>query len=146
MYKHVLVATDGSDCALRSARHGLGLAKVCGSRATALIVSPSWREIALSEIALGHIEAEYRERSEKYAAGCLTRVKAAAEELAIACETRHIVGERPYQQIVNLAAQLGCDLIVVGSHGRRGAGGILLGSETVKVLTHSSVPVLVYRE
>jgi nucleotide-binding universal stress UspA family protein len=50
-----------------------------------------------------------------------------------------------YQAIIDAASARTCDLIVMASHGRRGVSAVVLGSETVKVLTHSKIPVLVYR-
>ncbi len=61
------------------------------------------------------------------------------------CSTEKAVSDDPYQMIISTARDRHCDLIVMGSHGRRGVKGLLLGSETQKVLVHGSVPVLVYR-
>jgi nucleotide-binding universal stress UspA family protein len=68
-----------------------------------------------------------------------------AHALSIAADTKHVFHDHPYEAIINAAAQYGCDLIVMASHGRRGIAGLLLGSETTKVLTHSKTPVLVCR-
>lgn len=146
MYKHMLIATDGSDFALRAARHGLQLAKANGTKVSVITVTPPWHAISLSEIALGHAEEQYDQRINRYAEDLLAKVGAAAKELGIACDIVHLSHERAYEAIIDTAKKRGCDLIVVGSHGRRGITGLVLGSETVKVLTHSKVPVLVYRE
>ena len=63
----------------------------------------------------------------------------------VSCETLQVENAQPYQAIIETARERGCDLIVMASHGRRGVAAIVLGSETVKVLTHSTVPVLVVR-
>lgn len=146
MHKHVLVATDGSDYALRAARYGLGVAKASNAKATALIVTPPWHAISLSEIVLGGAEEQYRAKIEQYAQGCLDKVRAAGKELGLTVDGLHVSHERAYEAIISAAAKAGCDLIVVGSHGRTGVAGLVLGSETVKVLTNSKIPVLVYRE
>ena len=126
--------------------HGLELARTISAKATAITVTPSWRAIALSEIAVGHLEEEYAARTAQYAAECLGKVQQAADEYGVMCETLQVSSDRPYEAIITAAKQNGCDLIVVGAHGRRGIIGLLLGSETVKVLTHSKIPVLVFRE
>ena len=63
----------------------------------------------------------------------------------MACDGIASVSDVPYQAIIDAASAAGCDLIFMASHGRRGISGLLLGSETQKVLTHSTIPVLVYR-
>lgn len=146
MYKHVLIATDGSAYALRSARHGLQVAKAYGAQATVITVTPPWSAISLSEIVLGHDEAKYAANMVQWAEQAFSKVRAAAKEIGISCQELHVTHDRAYQAIIDAAAKQGCDLIVVGAHGRRGIEGLVLGSETVKVLTHSRIPVLVYRE
>ncbi|MBV8121925.1 MAG: universal stress protein, partial [Alphaproteobacteria bacterium] len=69
----------------------------------------------------------------------------AAKRAGVACDTVHVQHEHVYQAIIDAAASKGCDLIAMASHGRRGVSAVVLGSETVKVLTHSKIPVLVYR-
>lgn len=146
MYKHVLVATDGSAYALRAAKYGLQVAKAHGARATAITVTPPWHAISLSEIALGHDEAKYAANMALWAEQTFSKLRGAAKEIGVSCQELHITHDRAYQAIIDAAVKQGCDLIVVGSHGRRGIEGLVLGSETVKVLTHSRIPVLVYRE
>ena len=75
----------------------------------------------------------------------MEQVKMAAEAAGVPCETIREIHDQPYRAIIDAAHALGCDLIVMASHGRRGISALLLGSETVKVLTHSTIPVLVYR-
>jgi nucleotide-binding universal stress UspA family protein len=75
----------------------------------------------------------------------LNNVATAAKTAGIACDTVNVEHEHPYQAIIDTAKSKGCDLVVMASHGRRGVAAIVLGSETVKVLTHSKIPVLVYR-
>jgi nucleotide-binding universal stress UspA family protein len=75
----------------------------------------------------------------------LGAIASAARAAGVACETIQVENEHPYQAIIDTARSKGCDLIVMASHGRRGVSAIVLGSETVKVLTHSKIPVLVHR-
>ena len=90
-------------------------------------------------------EDEFADRMSTYAKSCLAKVETAARDRGLACESIHVAAAKPYQAIIDTAAARGCDLIVVGAHGRRGLAGLVLGSETVKVLTHSKIPILVYR-
>ena len=69
----------------------------------------------------------------------------AAGEAGVPCETEVVLSDYPYEAIIQLCESKGCDLIMMASHGRRGLQGLLIGSETQKVLTHSKTPVLVYR-
>jgi nucleotide-binding universal stress UspA family protein len=146
MYAHVLVAVDGSPYSLKAARHGLGVAKAIGAKVTAVYVTPSWNAIALSEIAIGHSEAQFDAQMKAVAAKTLGEVATMAGQVGVACTSVHMVGDPPYESIIKAAADNGCDLIVVGSHGRRGVAGLILGSQTTKLLSHSKLPVIVYRE
>ena len=71
---------------------------------------------------------------------------AIAQSAGVVCDTAHASTAHPYEAILDTASAKGCDLIVMGSHGRRGIAGLLLGSETQKTLTYGKIPVLVYRE
>lgn len=145
MYRHILAATDGSAFALEAARHALGLAKSTGARTTAITVTPTWRSLELSEIAVGRLEYQFAAQMRQLAEASLASVRTAADTLGVPCESIHMTGDRPSESIVAAAAERGCDLIVVGSHGRRGLERLMLGSETTRILTHSKIPVLVYR-
>jgi nucleotide-binding universal stress UspA family protein len=90
-------------------------------------------------------EDEYEAESRRISDQALEQVKMAADAAGVPCDTIREVHDQPYRAIIDAAQVKGCDLIVMASHGRRGVAALLLGSETVKVLTHSTVPVLVYR-
>ena len=75
----------------------------------------------------------------------LGAVSAAPKLAGVVCETLHVEYDQIYQALIDAAEARRCDLIVLASHGRRGVSAVVLGSETVKVLTHSKIPVLVYR-
>lgn len=145
MYRHILAATDGSPFALEAVRHALGLSKSTGARATAVTVTPTWQSLELSEIVVGRLEEQFAARMSQMAETRFAPIREVAAGLGIACDTIHVTGDYPHDSILATAAARGCDLIVVGSHGRRGIEQLLLGSETTKLLTHSKVPVLVYR-
>lgn len=146
MYKHLLIPTDGSDFSERAALYGVTLAKSLNARITAITVTAPWQAIAIGEVAVAIPEADYDTRSENNAWMFLNKITDAAKAAGVSCNAVHIRQASPYEAIIDAAKSHGCDLIVMGSHGRRGIAGFLLGSETVRVLTHSTLPVLVYRE
>jgi nucleotide-binding universal stress UspA family protein len=88
---------------------------------------------------------QYQKDSQAYAEQVLAKVQGAANEVGVSCTTLFMVNDHPYEAIVKAAKDKGCDLICMASHGRKGVKGLLLGSETQKVLTHTDIPVLVYR-
>ena len=134
MYTHILIPTDGSELAGKGVQHGVALAKLIGAKITILTVLPPDMITTDSQM----IEIR-KERTQK-------QLSAVAMQTAgVACETIQVEHEHPYQAIIDTADSKGCDLIVMASHGRRGISAIVIGSETVKVLTHCKIPVLVYR-
>jgi len=134
MYTHILIPTDGSELAGKAVQHGVALAKRIGAKVTMLTVLP--RDMSTTDSEMIEIR---KERMQK-------QLDAVATQTAgVACETIQVEHEDPYQAIIDTADSKGCDLIVMASHGRRGISAIVLGSETVKVLTHCKIPVLVYR-
>lgn len=146
MYKHILIATDGSEVARKGVDHGLSLAKSLGAKATIVMVTERWPVYAGPEWMPGPTEmAEYEARQKEAATTVLSDVKAAADRLGIAAETVHVPEALPAEAIVATATERDCDLIVMASHGRRGLRRLLLGSQTSEVLVSSPVPVLVVR-
>ena len=145
MYKHLLIPTDGSDLAEKAVRHGIALAKEIGAKVTALTISPPFHVIAVEPAMLEDTPESYEKRINEHAAKLLGAVAAGAKAAGVVCETVHESDQHPYKAIIDTALSKGCDLILMASHGRRGVSAIVLGSETVKVLTHSKIPVLVYR-
>lgn len=146
MYKHLLIAFDGSELSQKALQQGLELAKVIGAKVTALFVTMPWTAIAVGEIAVMYPPKEYDENAAASARETLKRATEAAQQQGIACDTVHVSDAQPHKAIVETAASKGCDLIVMSSHGRRGVAGLLLGSVTTKTLSHAHVPVLVYRD
>ena len=140
MYTHILIPTDGSALAGKGVQHGVALAKRIGAKVTILTVLPPDMITADREV------DEIRKASkQKHAEEVLGAVATQTQTAGVACETIQVEHEHPYQAIINTADSKGCDLIVLASHGRRGISAIVLGSQTVKVLTHCKIPVLVYR-
>ena len=145
MFKHILIPTDGSDLSRKAILYGVQLAKESGAKVTGLTVTEPYQaagmDVVFVPIDLGDYEEQSRVLSEK----AMEQVKIAADAARVSCETIREVHDQPYRAIIDAAQAVGCDLIVMASHGRRGISALLLGSETAKVLTHSTIPVLVYR-
>lgn len=144
MYKHILIATDGSELAGRAVTIGLALAKTLKARVTAVTATQPWSAMVTGEPALVFPIEEYEKAASENAARILHRVSAAAKDAGLECETVR-VEDFPAEGIVQTAKAKGCDLIVMASHGRRGLSKLLLGSQATGVLTLSTVPVLVCR-
>lgn len=145
MYKHILLATDGSELAERAMSDGIALAKALGAKMTAITVILPWRTIAPAEVMISFPEPDYLKGAEALASKVLEKASAAAKDAGVACNTLHRVHEHPWRAITDTAVSENCDLIVMGSHGRTGLVKLVLGSETQNVLAHSEVPVLVHR-
>jgi len=145
MFKNVLIATDGSDLAAKAVAQGILFAKEVGAKITALTVTEPFSVLSLAPSELEYTPIEYKKYTEDYAKELLGIVSAKAQSAGVTCETLHIEHEQVYQAIIDAASARNCDLIVMASHGRRAVSAVVLGSETVKVLTQSKIPVLVYR-
>jgi len=142
MYKHILIATDGSELAGKAVAAGLELAKLLGAKVTAVTAIEPWLSIATSDTAAAFME--YQKAAEQDATRILGQVSMAAREHGVQCETVTVT-ETAAEAIIEAAKSRQCDLIVMSSHGRRGLARILLGSQAMRVLTSSSVPVLICR-
>jgi nucleotide-binding universal stress UspA family protein len=145
MYKNILIPTDGSDLSAKAVKHGVALSKAIGAKVTALTVSTPFHIFALDPEMIEDTQDTYKKRSAKKTAEILDVVASGAKAANVVCDTVHVEHEHPYEAIIDTARSKGCDLILMASHGRRGVSAVVLGSETVKVLTHSKIPVLVCR-
>jgi nucleotide-binding universal stress UspA family protein len=148
MYKHILIATDGSELASQAVVHGITLAKKHKAPVTVVTVTELWSAFDMardsregSRNPLGQYEAE--------AAASARRILDKAGQIAtsqgVPCNLIHVPDQHPAEGIVATAKEKGCDLIVMASHGHRGIDRILLGSRAYEVLTYSKVPVLIVR-
>jgi len=145
MYKHLLIATDGSEVSDKGVAHGLALAKALGAKITAVTVSEPWTNFLTGEVGATFPVDEYERAAESNASAILAAVAKRAEAGSISCEKRYIKDQYPAEGILEAAEEGGCDLIVMASHGRTGVQRLLLGSQANKVVTHSKVPVLICR-
>lgn len=146
MHKHILIPTDGSELSQKAIEYGLALAKSVGAKVTVVTVSAPLHMIAIEPPLSVDIVEEYQEQMRQMHAKYLESAKASAAAAGVACDVLQVEHEHTYLAIIDTAAREACDLIVMASHGRRGISAVVLGSETVKVLTHSTIPVLVFRE
>ena len=147
MYKHILIPTDGSTLSAHAVAQGIKLAKSIGARVTGLFAAPAPTPVVFEgavPVALMQPD-EHAALTARAAARYLSVIEKAAKRAGIAYEGVTVTNEYPAEAILKVAAQRHCDLIVMASHGRRGLAGVLLGSETQKVLTHGKLPVLVCR-
>jgi nucleotide-binding universal stress UspA family protein len=149
MFRHILFPTDGSALSRRAAKTAIALAKTTRASLTAVHVIPPWSPPAYVDSIVTYPEMytpeEYRRTTERAAKALLDKVAAAAKAAKVPCKTAIVSASPVWKAIIAAARTHRCDAIVMASHGRRGVEGVLLGSETHKVLTHSKTPVLVCR-
>jgi nucleotide-binding universal stress UspA family protein len=148
VYRRILAATDGSEQAQKAVSHAATLAKATGAGLVIVNVTQLWSALDVAHAAEAGIRnpvADYEAMAAKAAEGVLTTAKALAGAHGMNAETLHIQDRAAAEGILAAANDKACDLIVMGTHGRRGLGRLLLGSQVAEVLTISQVPVLVVR-
>lgn len=145
MFKHLLLPTDGSPLSESAILKGIEFARESGARVTGLHVSPRFHILTYRADMLEETRKAYAEDAKAHTERYLEFIARTAREAGVACETLNEISDSPYEAIIEAARTHGCDLIVMASHGRRGVAGLLMGSETQRVLTHSKIPVLVWR-
>lgn len=148
MFANILVPTDGSELSARAARSAIELAKENKAKATFILVSPTFRQMSDEGYLISASTARKREWESSVAERARKVLDAAAgdaKSAGVKCETVHVFRDLPYEAIIDTAKKIGCDLIVMGSHGYGGVKQWVLGSETTRVLSHTKIPVLVYR-
>ena len=148
MFKHILIPTDGSKLAARGVKAGVKLAKALGARVTLLHVLPPYLPVMYGGLD-GHAHSTarrtFKRNSERAARLTLAAAEQQARAAGVKCTTRFTTDPEPWGGILRVARAGRCDAIAMASHGRGGLGGLILGSETQRVLSHSSLPVLVTR-
>ncbi len=143
MYQSILVPTDGSELSLRAADAAIALAKALGARVVAWSSAEVYSLPFAEQVQVD--QTRYVEEAMKEAASNAHAVAARAAAAGVPCQAFSGMADSIWEGVITAAAEHGCDLIFMASHGRRGMAALLLGSETQKVLTHSKIPVLVYR-
>jgi nucleotide-binding universal stress UspA family protein len=139
MYKHILISTDGSELAQKGVEHGVALAKANDSKVSVITVSQPYPLQSAATI------DSWAAAQQNHAEAAFVLAASAARKHGVEISARQVADESPAEAIVDAAKTLGCDLIVMASHGRRGVSRLLLGSQTAEVVSHSAVPVLVVR-
>ncbi|HJY75926.1 MAG TPA: universal stress protein [Burkholderiales bacterium] len=147
MFKHILIPTDGSNVAAKAIGAGVRLAAEMGARVTGFHAQqPRPLHLHVNGYAVEKdLIAELDRRSHQFAERCVAQIEDAARADGVAFEAVVVKSIRPYEAIIHAAQERGCDAIFMASHGHRGLDGLLLGSVTQQVLTHSTIPVLVFR-
>ena len=144
MFKHILIATDGSELANKAVPYGLELAKLTGAKVTGLTVRPHLDDFVAEGVVIT-VTDEEKDALKQEVDHHLDFARREAETKGVKLDTMQIESGEPWKAIVEAADKTGCDLIIMASHGRRGLSALIFGSETQGVLTHCDIPVLVYR-
>jgi nucleotide-binding universal stress UspA family protein len=145
MYRHILIPTDGYPLSKKALTHGVELARETGAKVIILTVTEPFHMFSLDVDQVEDTPAEYRKHMQARAE-CILEDSAKVAALAgVRHEKLQVEDAHPYRAIIRVGEERDCDLIVMASHGRRGVSALILGSETAKVLAHSSIPVLVCR-
>lgn len=148
MYKHILIATDGSELARKGLEHGLALAGPLDAKVTVVTVSEPLRPEAARAARQAGVDdpiGRYDQQIDADMKEQFASIEKRASQHGITVDLVHEIDDFPAEAIVRLAELRGCDLIVMSSHGRRGAKRLILGSQTAEVVTHTTIPVLVIR-
>ncbi|MGE5115561.1 MAG: universal stress protein [Betaproteobacteria bacterium] len=144
MFQRILVPTDGTDITAKAVDTAIGMAKVMGSKLYTLSVKEPFPYSAISEMQPTPPQ-EFYDAQERIAAARVQAVRDACSAAGLGCDAMTVEALHPWEAIIDCAKEQGCDLIVMASHGRRGVSALLLGSETQRVLIHTTTPVLIVR-
>jgi nucleotide-binding universal stress UspA family protein len=146
MYQHILLPTDGSELSKAAIREGVSLARALGAKITVMTVTEPFHGVSPDAAMIADTPEKHAERMAAVARRYLDDARKIAAAAAVSCETVHVENDHPYKAIIDTAKDRICDAICMASHGRRGLSAVVLGSETLKVLTHGATPVIVYRQ
>jgi nucleotide-binding universal stress UspA family protein len=147
MYKHILIPTDGSPVAMKAVASGVEFAREAGAKVTLFTAVPEYTLPREGDVISGRFVSieEHDQRSREKALAVLAPAVDLARAAGLAFETDHAQRDQPWQAIIDAAKRHGCDAIFMSSHGRKGLSRLVHGSQTIDVLTHSSIPTLVFR-
>lgn len=147
MFKNILIPIDGSDVSRKAVKAGISLASEIGAKVIAFHAEEPVPNHIYGEgyIADKRMVAEFEKRAREYSRKCLATVEKAGKAAGVPVETVVLKTPLAYRGIIDAAKRRKCDAIFMASHGRGGLGGLLLGSVTHQVLSHSKIPVLVFR-
>jgi nucleotide-binding universal stress UspA family protein len=145
MFSHILIPTDGSALATLAVDKGIEFARDANAGVTIITVIEPFHIATANAKQINRTRDEYEKFVRMEGARALTDAELKAKQIGVSCRSVQVESDEPFQAIIDAAEKNSCDLIMMASHGRRGIGALLLGSVTQKVLTHSKIPVLVYR-
>lgn len=147
MFKHILIPVDGSEFSDRAIQAGVDFAKSIGARVTGFIAEPDYTQPSYGDMISRRGESmdQYSTRSRSHAEGVLRRIERCARDEGVEFTSSFVQSDDPVAAIVSAAEKNQCDLIVMASHGRRGLDKLIHGSATEGVMTHTQIPVLVFR-
>jgi nucleotide-binding universal stress UspA family protein len=147
MYKHILIPTDGSELSEKAIGAGIDFARFVGARVTGFTAIPEYQIPSESELMSRHAISlpDYERDAKKQAESALQTIADQARAAGVNYDADFALSDVPHEAIIRAAQKHGCDLIFMASHGRRGLSALVHGSETQAVLTHSTIPTLVYR-
>lgn len=145
MFRHILFPTDGGAPSIVATEPCILFAQTIGARLTILHVTAPFHVLSTRADVLADTPDAYAAHAPARARTCMEAVAAVARAHKVVYETVMVEHAHPHLAIIETALQHHCDLVAMASHGRRGVQAVLLGSETQKVLTHSHLPVLVFR-
>ncbi len=145
MYKHILVPTDGSELSQMAVKEAVVFAKQINAKITGITVTLPFHIFSIDPTIVTDRPKDYETDMKAAAQKYLGFIADEARSAGVECETVRVTDEYPYRAIIDTAEKKGCDLIFMASHGRRGLSAVLIGSETLRVLTHCTIPVLVHR-
>jgi nucleotide-binding universal stress UspA family protein len=143
MYKRIVVATDGTSLSAKAVEHGCALAKSVGAEVVLVTATEPFHVFSVRPEQVEDTSMEFRQHMKERAERALASAAAIADVKGVRFTELHVEHEAPYRAIIQAAEERDSDLIVMASRGRGGVAALLLGSETMKVLTHSKIPVLV---
>ncbi len=145
MFTTILIPTDGSALSEYAVKQALQFAKSINAKVVGFHFEETYRVFAVDAEMVSDTREVYERDVKLRTALYLAKVEDMARSAGVPCECISGQDNHPWQAIIKAAQSKGCDLIAMASHGRRGIQGLLLGSQTVHVLTHSKIPVLVFR-
>jgi len=147
MYKHILIPTDGSELSQKAIDAGIAFACFLHAKVTGFTAVPEYQIPSEAELMSRHAISltDYERDAKKQAESALQPIADRARAAGVDYDAEFTQSDRPHEAIIRAAQQRGCDLIFMASHGRRGLSALVHGSETQGVLTHSTIPTLVYR-
>ncbi|MBP1886285.1 universal stress protein [Sinorhizobium mexicanum] len=145
MFRNILIPTDGSPLATLALDAGIAFANEAGAKITVLTVMEPFNLFSTDAEQLASTKEDYEALSRQHAGEILAAATAKSEQAGVPCETDQARSHEVYRAIINKADDIGADLIIMASHGRGGVGALIIGSVAAKVLTHSTIPVLIYR-